>query len=201
MVGLASARALARAGHEVEVYEQGEVGHALGSSHGRSRIFRLAYAEPGWVRLAQEALAGWRELEAETGEELLEQHGFVELVRDLDESSAAALGACGVAWDELAPAEAEGRFPIRVPPGRRVVLQPEAGVLRADRALAALARGLRVHEGVRVEAPDELDADVVVLAAGPWLSRLLDRPLGATVTRETVCYFRLAGKRPPPALV
>ena len=64
VMGLATARALSRAGSEVVVYEQFERGHARGSSHGRSRIFRLAYPEAHWVRLAQEALAGWRELEA-----------------------------------------------------------------------------------------------------------------------------------------
>ena len=43
--GLATAHALARAGRDVVVYEQFELGHARGSSHGRSRIFRLAYPE------------------------------------------------------------------------------------------------------------------------------------------------------------
>ena len=90
-MGLATARALARAGCDVVVHEQFEPGHARGSSHGRSRIFRLAYAEPEWVRFAQEALAGWRELEAESGERLLELNGLIEIVNDLRESSAAAL--------------------------------------------------------------------------------------------------------------
>src|SRR5215510_6900491 len=101
VMGLATARALVRAGREVVVYEQFERGHARGSSHGRSRIFRLAYAEPQWVRLAQEALAGWWELEAETGEKLLELNGLIEIVSDLGDSSAAVLDACGVAWERI----------------------------------------------------------------------------------------------------
>jgi sarcosine oxidase len=52
VMGLAAAHGLARAGCDVVVYEQFEQGHARGSSHGRSRIVRLAYAEPEWVRLA-----------------------------------------------------------------------------------------------------------------------------------------------------
>jgi sarcosine oxidase len=68
VMGLATARALARAGRDVVVYEQFGPGHARGSSHGRTRIFRLAYAEPEWVRLAREALAGGRALEAVTGQ-------------------------------------------------------------------------------------------------------------------------------------
>ena len=69
VMGLATAWALASAGRDVVVHEQFEPGHARGSSHGRSRIFRLAYAEPaagcGWRRRRS---TGWRELEAESGE-------------------------------------------------------------------------------------------------------------------------------------
>src|SRR5207244_12496578 len=68
VMGLATGWALKRRGHEPVIYEQFEIGHARGSSHGRSRIFRLAYAEDEYVRLAQEALGLWRELEAESGE-------------------------------------------------------------------------------------------------------------------------------------
>src|SRR5206468_11568027 len=101
IMGSAAARALSRAGHDVTLYEQFRVGHDRGSSHGRSRIFRLAYAEPEYVRLAQEALGLWRELEAESGETLLELNGLGEIVQTLEESTARTLEACGVAWERL----------------------------------------------------------------------------------------------------
>src|SRR5215212_7985547 len=91
-MGLATGRALQRRGHDVVVYEQFQPGHDRGSSHGRSRIFRLAYAEQEYVRLAQEALGLWRELEAETGTTLLELNGLLEIVRTLDERPAASSG-------------------------------------------------------------------------------------------------------------
>src|SRR3954447_21308154 len=97
-MGLATGRALQRRGHEVVVYEQFEPGHTRGSSHGRSRIFRLAYAEEEYVRLAQESRGLWRELEAETDATLLELNGLIEVVRTLDESTAQTLEACGVEW-------------------------------------------------------------------------------------------------------
>ena len=71
MIGLAAGRALVRRGVRVTVLEQFRVGHARGSSHGTSRIFRLAYQEPRYVRLAQESLPLWRELERETGKPLI----------------------------------------------------------------------------------------------------------------------------------
>jgi sarcosine oxidase len=200
VMGLATGWALKRRGHEPVVYEQFEVGHPHGSSHGRSRIFRLAYPEDDYVRLAQEALGLWRELEADTGETVLELHGLVEVVRTLEESTAHTLERCGVAWERLEREEAERRYPIRVPEDSFAVVQPEAGIARADRALAALARGLDVRENARV-TPDELDAEVVVVTAGSWVNEVLDEPLPVKVTRETVCYFRVEGDRPVPSVV
>ena len=200
VMGLATGWALERRGVDTVVYEQFEVGNPHGSSHGRSRIFRLAYAEEHYVRLAQEALALWRELEAESGETLLELYGLVEVVRTLEESTAPTLERCGVAWERLEADEAVRRFPIRVPEESFAVLQPEAGIARADRALAAFARELDVREHSRV-TPADLDADVVVVTAGSWVNELLDEPLPVRTTRETVCYFRPEGGKPVPSVV
>ncbi|HYX76830.1 MAG TPA: FAD-dependent oxidoreductase [Gaiellaceae bacterium] len=201
VMGLATGWALKRRGVDVTVYEQFQIGHDRGSSHGRSRIFRLAYAEPEYVRLAQEALTLWRELEAESGETLLELNGLVEVVRTLAESTAQTLEACGVAWERLDRDEAERRYPIHVPEGSFVVVQPEAGIVRADLALRAFARAVDVREESRV-TPDEVDADVVVVTAGPWVNELLDETLPVRTTRETLCYFRPdAGGRPIPSVV
>jgi sarcosine oxidase len=200
VMGLATGRALQRRGHDVVVYEQFQPGHDRGSSHGRSRIFRLAYAEQEYVRLAQEALGLWRELEAETDTTLLELNGLLEIVRTLDESTAATLEACGVEWHPLEGDEAERRYPVRVPKQSFAVVQPEAGIVRAERALAALGRGLDVRYETRVH-PDELDAEAVVVAAGSWVNELLDEPLPVTVTRETVCYFQPERDGPVPSVV
>ena len=52
VMGCATAWALAERGADVTLYEQFEPGTARGSSHGRTRIFRLAYPEPHWVSMA-----------------------------------------------------------------------------------------------------------------------------------------------------
>ena len=110
--GLATAWALDRAGVDVVVYEQFEPGHTRGSSHGRTRIFRLAYPEEAWVRFALDALDGWRELERESGEELLVLSGLLELYREGVQSSQEALEACGATYDLLTRAETEERFGV-----------------------------------------------------------------------------------------
>jgi sarcosine oxidase len=200
VMGLATGWALKRRGHEPVVYEQFEVGNPHGSSHGRSRIFRLAYAEDYYVRLAQEALELWRELEAESGTTILELFGLVEIVQTLEESTAHTLERCGVAWEQLDREEAERRYPIRVPEGSFAVVQPEAGIARADRALEAFRRELDVRERTKAH-PDEVDADAVVVTAGSWVNELLEEVLPVKTTRETLCYFNLDGDRPIPSVV
>jgi len=203
IMGAAAAWQLARRGAEVTLYEQFELGHARGSSHGRSRIVRLAYPEPEWVRLAVEARTGWGVLERESGRTLLELHGLVELAAARELTSAAALAAEGIEHRFLSAAEAR-RLGVAVPEGWAALLEPSGGIARADLALrafveAARARGARVAERVRVDDPNELDAEIVVVTAGAWASRFFpDLPL--RVTRETVAYFRHEGP-PLPSLV
>jgi sarcosine oxidase len=203
-MGAATARALARDGREVTLYEQFQVGHDRGSSHGRSRIVRLAYPEVEFVELAKESFPGWRELEQEAGVELLELNGLVELVERSEQSSAAALEAAGAAYEVLDPETARNRWPIGVPDGWMPLFQPEAGIVRADLAHrafvdSALAHGAELVENTRIDSLEDVDADGVVVTAGPWVTRFFpDLPLRAT--RETVAYFRREGA-PLPSIV
>jgi sarcosine oxidase len=208
VMGAAAAWQLARRGHDVEIHEQFHIGHMRGSSHGRSRIVRLAYPEPEWVEFAEQAFAGWRELEAETGERLLELYGLLELVGDPATSSRDALEARGAEYELLDAAAARARWPIAVPDGWTVLFQPEAGIVRADLAWqafldVAVKQGATLHESSRVDSLAELDADVVVVTAGAWAGRLLEPEgieLPVKVTRETVAYFKLDGP-PLPSVV
>ena len=204
IMGSAAAYALAREGRDVLLVEQYEVGHTRGSSHGRSRIVRLAYPELEFVELAQEAFAGWRELEQESGRQLLQLSGLLELVEDPAQGSHDALAAAGAEHQVLAAEEARRRWPVGVPDGWTALFQPEAGIVRADVAHRtfverALAHGARLEEHRRVESLDELDAAAVIVTAGPWVRKLIaDVPVRPT--RETLGYFRRDGE-PLPSVV
>jgi len=215
VMGFASAWALARGGREPLVLEQFAVGNTSGSSHGATRIFRLAYAEEEWVRLAQEAFRLWREVESGAGEPLLELTGLVDLVDD-PAPLRATLEACGTAFELLTAAEVEHRFDLATQ-CCKVVFQPDAGVVLADRALAAFGSGIDVREGtvvravvpgtegVRIETEvGDLQAKTVVVAAGAWAKPLLAQAaidLPVLPTRETVAYFRLADGRTVPSVI
>src|SRR5437660_940620 len=101
-MGSATAWWLARAGVDVVVLEQFEAGHTRGSSHGASRIFRLAYDDPSYVRLAQASLPLWRELEEDAGEPLLDTTGSLDHGDDASVDRVdAAMRACGVPFERL----------------------------------------------------------------------------------------------------
>jgi len=204
IMGAAAAHALARDGCEVTLYEQFEVGHTHGSSHGRSRIVRLAYPEVEFVELAKEAFVGWRELEREAGVELLELNGLLELVGDLAQGSGTALDAAGADYELVDVEDARRRWPVGVPDGWTALFQPEAGIVRADLAHrafveGALAHGAALRENTRVDSLDDLDADVVIATVGPWVTRFFP-DLPVHTTRETVAYFRRNGA-PLPSVV
>jgi len=209
VMGLATARALARAGRDVVLCEQFEVGHGRGSSHGGSRIVRLSYPDERWVRLAQESYPLWRELEAEFGRALLDQPGTLDLGdwqpnRD-------ALAACGVPFEVLDGAEIERRFPVRVSPGEGGLFQADGGIIFADLALQALlasaaAAGAQLREGLRVDSVVEdgdgivaggLRARAAVVTAGAWAPALVG--VDAIPTRETVSYFPF--DEPAPSVI
>jgi sarcosine oxidase len=215
VMGLAAARALTCAGREPLVLEQFRVGHTRGSSHGATRIFRLAYEEPEWVRLAQEALPLWRELETESGESLLQLTGLIDLPDDPDRL-AATLYATGTPYELLTAEEVEHRFDL-VTDCDKVVWQPDAGVVLADRAVRAFRAGIPLREEARVNAlvpgtdgvrihtdAGSIDARAAVVSAGAWARPLLATAgieLPVTLTRETVAYFRLDDDRAVPSVI
>jgi sarcosine oxidase len=209
VMGLATARALARAGREVLVIEQFEVGHDRGSSHGSARIVRLSYPEERWVRLAQESFPLWRALEAESGKELLELHGTVD-IGDWAPNRR-ALEACGVASEVLDAPDVGRRFPLHIERGVHALYQQDGGIVRADAALRALAEsavaaGAELRERQRVDAIDEgrdgvnvdgVRARACVVTAGPWAPKLAG--VEARTTSETVVYCAFEG--PVPSVI
>ena len=219
-MGAATARALARSGVSVALLEQFRIGHKRGSSHGRSRIFRLSYPEEMYVRMAQEALVAWRALERDSGERLMVTTGGLDLGPRIDEN-AGALAASSADFEMLDREAARDRFPFLSLPEGPALYQPDSGIVLADATVAACA-GLAADAGVTVtdesrvmalEPHDDhirlrtergdLTADVVVVTAGAWAKGLLEAigvNLPVRPTRETIAYFELDGP-PTPTLV
>ena len=193
-MGSAAAWHLASRGRRVLGLEQFTIPHELGSSHGVTRIIRLAYSEhPSYVPLLWRAYELWRAMEQRAGEPLLVITGGVDVGRAASGTIEGSLRSClehGLPHELLDAAEIERRFPgYRLPRDLVAVYQPEGGIVLPERSMvvhAAAARelGAEIHEGERVTEwrPEgggvrvrtetgEYEADRLVITAGPWASR------------------------------
>ncbi|MDB5479564.1 MAG: FAD-dependent oxidoreductase [Caulobacteraceae bacterium] len=209
LMGSAALYALARRGADVLGFDPLAVGEARGSSHGSCRIWRrFNFESAAYTALSDEAVAGWRALEAASGRTLLKPCPLLEagppgcaIVR---QSRAAALAA-GVLGGPATGPEVNAAFPaFRLPDDWEAVVQESAGILLADAALRALReaaadrivpRAARIeptHAGVRIiTAEEDVLAGQAIVAAGPWIGSLVSELAPVlTVTRQTVGWFR-----------
>jgi sarcosine oxidase len=195
-MGSAAAYHLARRGSRVLGLEAFAPGHAAGSSHGESRIIRLAYFEhPDYVPLLRRAYALWEHLQAESGTRLLHLTGGL-FVGPPDGGvlggSLRSARTHALPHEVLDAAEIRRRFPPLRPGDPEVGLfETRAGALFPERCVAAHLRlaeasgaALRFGEPVRRWAATpggvEVQTDAgryaagsVVVTAGAWLGRLL----------------------------
>ena len=203
LLGLGTAYAL-RGRREVLVLERDTIGNTRAGSHGPTRIFRLGYIDPRYVAMAMEAADLWRMLEAETGAQLLHPTPQLTFGPGAD-AVYRALASLDLPVERITATEIERRFPAFAGRGD-AVLETTSAVIAADRTLQALREhsGADVREHVRVEAVDAhrvetadevIEAQAVVVCAGPW-SRSLLPGLQTTTTLEHAGYVRAGAGLP-----
>lgn len=227
LAGSAAAWALARRGRSVAVLEAFQPGHRRGSSHGSARIFRRAYPDPLYVRLTGQAEPLWRQLADEAGEELVLVTGGLDFgPSPQPEKMYEILTGFGVPAELMAAAAAAERWPGLAFGTDPVLFHPDAGVIDAERAMAAMTR-LAIARGAQVcysSAVQRLSVDdggavlhtadrswrasVVVVAAGAWLEPLLGglvRLPSLAVMQQQAFHFAplapLDGEPAPPVFI
>jgi glycine/D-amino acid oxidase-like deaminating enzyme len=195
--GSSLAYRLARDGWDVSLYERHEPGHVRAASGGASRLIRYSHGAASWYsRSAYRARDLWRELEAETGKELLLETGvawFARRPNGWEAESERTLRGEGIPVERLDPAAGHELFPSFEPGDLRFILwEPEAGVLRAQEATRATVEAAQ-RAGARLvaerAAPGDVEGDVVVWACGAWLATLLPGVLPLRVTRQDQFFF------------
>ncbi|RLN87905.1 hypothetical protein BBJ28_00016223 [Nothophytophthora sp. Chile5] len=174
-MGSSAAYFAAKAGKRVLLLEQFELLHGKGSSHGSSRIFRVAYPNDEYTALSLVSLEMWHEIEREADVRLIEMTGELDFAPernselcDLEQT----LVAHQVPFEVLTGAEVNERFPgFSLEESSHAVLNPTAGVLNPTLAMATfqkLAKGLgaEIREHSSVEAVfGEAQADGPTIAA------------------------------------
>jgi sarcosine oxidase len=204
---------LAERGAAVIGIDQYAPPHPHGSTHGDSRITRLAVGEGAeYVPLVRRSHELWREIEAETETPLLHQTGGVIVSHPASaffRDTRTIAVRFGIEHERLSNAQVRERFPMfGVDEQTEGYYEPDAGYVRPEAAVRAqldLARrhGAAVHLGERVRSWSadgsavrvETDAGVyraarLVLCAGPWLPQLF--PDGAdtfAIHRQILYWF------------
>jgi len=212
-MGASAAYQLAARGLSVVGLDRFDPPHGRGAHSGGTRIIRMAYMEgPQYVPLVRRAYERWRALEAKTGQTLLTVTGGLMLGRPDSVTVTGALAAArahSLAHELLDADEVRKRFPAFAPADDEVaVFEADAGLVRPERAIAALLALARAHgatlrtsapvrswtatpHGVTVTTDDGVvEADRLVLAPGAWAPDLLRIDLPMRVRRRIQHFWR-----------
>jgi sarcosine oxidase len=206
-VGSAALYQLAKRGDKVLGIDQFSPPHALGSSHGETRITRQAIGEGAqYTPISLRSYEIFRELEKETGKQLLlvtgglmisgPESGGIHNTADFAANTLNAAAQFDIRHDVLDAADIRKRFPqFVVQDNEFAYYEYEAGILYADRCIDAQLHmaekaGADIHKNERatsfiehaggvklVTDRGEYYAQQVVLSAGPWLPQLIETDL------------------------
>ncbi|GAB2976062.1 FAD-dependent oxidoreductase [Saccharothrix stipae] len=204
VTGLLTAVRCALAGLRVTVLDAGPVPNPASTSHDEHRAIRAL--DPGDVAATRASATlhrRWLELEALLGTRFYRRVGVV--TGWPADAVDAALDVARQAGTPVSVVEPEKYPHLRFPTGSVGLLEPDAGVLLADRVLDAAARWLRerpsvaLRPGCAVREVDEEAAavrladgstvrgDAVLVAAGPWSGDLVDVP--TVLHRQTTVHL------------
>lgn len=212
-VGSAALYHLASRGARVLGIDRFPPGHDRGSSHGETRVIRQAYFEhPDYVPLLRHSTARFESLERESGAALLHRCGMLvagTTGSEVVEGSLASARRWGLDVEPLDAAAMRSRLPwFEFPQDAEGALESDAGLVRPEATIeaglrVAVSRGAQLRVTARVLGMFEDETGVtittdaaveraaaVVVAAGPWTSKLLPElaPL-LTVTRQVQAWM------------
>lgn len=208
-MGSATAAELARRGRKVLGLEQFDIPHDFGSSHGLTRIIRLAYNEhPNYVPLMRRSYEMWRELEDGFGEKLLFITGGLDAGPRDGRVFPGALAACelhNLEHEVLSASEVSARYPgITLPENFAAVFQPDGGFLRPEQCIVAQVINAQAHgadirareavtgwsvdgEGVTVTTTrGTYSAGSLVITGGAWAGKLLSAVASTALPQRQV---------------
>ena len=209
--GSQAAYHLSRLGASVLAIDRHPVNHKKGSSHGQTRITRLAYFEgAAYVPFLRRSLEIFKALQERSGVELFKQTGML----DIGSTFASALSSArqhNLPYEVLDASEVMSRFPgYHVPPGLKGLLQPDGGILRPEAIISLtcslsaklgvdfvqdqciLFKDLGGSRGVEVKTASgsTITAGKLLVASGPWIRELVPQLRAVTTpVRQVVGWF------------
>jgi sarcosine oxidase len=212
-MGSAACYHLARRGLRTLGLERFDIPHSMGSSHGITRIIRLAYYEhPSYVPLLLRAFELWDDLAHESGRHLLQVTGTIDASGPDEIVFTASLATChefDLPHEVLTSKALTARYPgYRLPPAHMALFQPRGGFLLPEQCITthvqgALAAGADIRarervlsweprgDGVRVTTERGVyDAGRLILSAGAWMQSLVPSLTGLMQPeRQVLAWF------------
>jgi len=218
-MGAAALMHLAARGASVCGLDRFPPGHDRGSSHGQTRLIRLAYFEhPDYVPLLRRSYELWHELETVTGRTLLVESGLLMAGPPDGEVVAGAVASAAIhslPIERMTSREAMARWPsMRLPEEWATVHEARGGYLFVEdcvraHAAEAVRLGARIETGAAVRGWQtfghdgngghvvvETDrgsyaADTLVVTAGAWAADLLQLPaVPLRVLRKSLFWYQ-----------
>jgi sarcosine oxidase len=217
-MGSSSSYNLAARGLKVLTLERYSPNHDHGSSHGRTRIIRLAYYEDQrYVPLLRRAFEAWRETSARSGKNLLRMTGGLMIGPRNGAFVSGVLRSArahSIPHRILTSRETMQTYPaFNLEEGYSAVHDENAGILFPEECISAYVELAReegcsfrfreqVTRWVRAEGRVEVEttkgkytADRLVVAAGAWTGPLLGDLFPLTVERQVPFWFSSGGSR------
>lgn len=209
IVGVMTALTLQRRGAQVTLIDRWEPGHSRASSTDYNRVIRaISGRDEMYTKWARESRLRWLELQAETGQNLMYECGALILATeghcDWEDATAGTFDKAGVPYYRFDRRDVETRFPqFRVPDISYALFEPEAGMLMAHRcvlsalALFRAAGGMVERARITTDSHERplrdgkpLEADLIVMATGPWMADMFPRTIKpiSTVIGVNVLY-------------
>ena len=195
-MGSATLYELQRRGKHVLGIEQFGVPNDQGSSHGSTRIIRLAYYEhPSYVPIMQRGYKLWRDLENISGEKLLHITGSIDIGPENSLVFSGSRNSCelhNLPYEILNGGEISKRFPaFTLPKEIMSVFQPDGGFLEPEKCIQTFVKlacdlGAELHARERVLEWSstasgniklktnirEYETGSLVLTTGAWTGKL-----------------------------
>lgn len=213
-MGSATVCELAERGKKVLGIDRYDIPNTMGSSHGASRIIRMAYYQGAdYVTLVRSAYNLWRKLEEKTGESLLHVTGSIDAGLPDSDIVQGSLASClehNLEHEVMTGRELCEKFPgYHFPEEVQGIFQADGGVLFADKIIKSYVR-LAKENGAEIHANEQVTswhaennsisvvtdqgsytADKLVITAGPWFSKMMGHlPELVAPERQVVAWFK-----------
>jgi sarcosine oxidase / L-pipecolate oxidase len=186
--------------HSTILLEQFDFLHRLGSSHGNSRIVRIAYEQDEYTEMAKHAWKLWKEAELKSNEKVISQTGLMDIgekdncqIKSIEKN----LEKHGIPFKVYEGKEINEKAPYINPKSStyKGIYTDEGGIVDATKAVAMFQKiaknnGAILRSNVKVvdiiEHEDEDNIEVVtsdgekiigkkcIVTAGAWVKNLLE---------------------------